>query len=278
MDERSLDRVLCANYDYQLFPFDYFLRSMDKLGVTNIEFWGAGPHLYQPDCTAADVEAIYAEIRRHDKKVICYTAEQCMYPINIAAEEEKNRRRSVDYMKQAIEIAGIMEAPYTLVTVGQGYRNHDKSEAFKRCAESLIELGRKAEEVGTTIVLEHLTATTTNLCVTAKELAQMMKLVESPHLKAMVDVDMAARVGEGAKEYLDEMGDSICHCHFIDGMPGGHLALGDGILPLDTYLKDLLAAGYKGYFTMEVLSDKYQQNPEPAYEQGLGWFKARGFH
>lgn len=277
MEDRNMERVLCANYGYQLFPFEYFLNSMNKLEVKNIELWGAGPHLYQDDCTYEDIRTLRKKITDHHLTVKCYTPEQCMYPINIASSEEKIRSRSMSYMKKALEIANIMEAPMTLVTVGQGYRNQDKEEAFKRCVDSLLELEEKAESCNTTIVLEHLTVTTTNLCVTAKELARMMKIVKGPSMKAMVDVDMAARVGEGAKEYLDEMGDAIYHCHFIDGMPGGHLALGDGILPMDTYLKDLMDYGYEGYFTMEVLSDRYQLNPEAAYEQGLGWFRARGF-
>lgn len=278
MEQHSLDRVVCGNYSYGLFSFEYFLNSMDRLGVTNLEIWGAGPHLYQPEWTPAMVDQMAREIRSRGKRVICYTPEQCMYPVNIASRDETIRRFSLDYMKRAMEIANQLEAPRVLVTVGQGYRNEDRSEAFARCADALNMLAEYAGHMGTCIMLEHLTASTTNLCVTADQLGDMMDLVGGPHLKAMVDVDMAARVGEGAAEYLARMGESIQHCHFIDGMPGGHLALGDGILPLDTYLKDLLDAGYPGYFTLEILSDRYHENPEPAYAQSLGWFRARGFH
>lgn len=274
---RNMSRVICANYSYHLFPFDYFLASMDKLGVENIELWGAGPHLYQEDCTPSIVDGIYQKIRRHHKKVVCYTPEQCMYPINIASREKTVRERSIAYMKRALEIASQLEAPRTLVTVGQGYRNEDRGEAFDRCADALLTLREYAEQQGTAIMLEHLTAATTNLCVTAAELKEMLRLVGGRSLRAMVDVDMAARVGEGPKEYLNAMGGDICHCHFVDGMPGGHLALGDGILPLDTYLKDFEEAGYDGCFTLEILSDRYHCNPEPAYAQSLGWFRSRGF-
>ena len=274
---KSMSRVVCANYSYQLFSFDYFLASMDKLGVENIELWGAGPHLYQDDFTPAAVGGIQKKIRSHNKKVICYTPEQCMYPINIASREKTIRERSIAYIKRAIEIANQLEAPRILVTVGQGYRNEDRGEAFDRCADALTALRETAERQGVMIVLEHLTAATTNLCVTAAELGKMIALVGGRSLGAMVDVDMAARVGEGAKEYLEAMHGDIRHCHFIDGMPGGHLALGDGILPLDTYLKDFQESGYGGYFTLEILSDRYHANPEPAYAQSLGWFRARGF-
>lgn len=269
--------IVCGNYSYGLFSLDYFLESMNRLGQTNIEFWGAGPHLYQDECSVSDVEEIVKKIHKHDLRVICYTPEQCMYPVNIASRDKAIHEWSLRYLKRSLEIASQMEAPRTLITIGQGYRNESRDEAWKRCRESLLELAEYAGRMGTTIMLEHLTKTTTNLCVTAAQLKAMMDEVEGPNLKAMVDVDMAARVGEGPKEYLEAMGSTIQHVHFIDGMPGGHLALGDGILPLEQYIKDLNAFGYDQYLTLEILSDRYHENPEPAYAQSIGWFTARGF-
>ena len=240
------DNIVCGNYSYGLFSLDYFLDSMNRLNQTNIEFWGAGPHLYQDECSVSDVDAIVKKIRSHHLNVICYTPEQCMYPVNIASREKGIRDWSVNYLKRSLEIASQMEAPRTLITIGQGYRNESRDEAWARCRDSLLQLAEYAGKMGTTIMLEHLTKTTTNLCVTARE-------------------------------YLEAMGKDIQHVHFIDGMPGGHLALGDGILPLDQYVRDLEDFGYDQYLTLEILSDKYHENPEPAYAQSIGWFTARGF-
>ena len=271
------DNIVCGNYSYGLFSLDYFLDSMNRLNQTNIEFWGAGPHLYQDECSVSDVDAIVKKIRSHHLNVICYTPEQCMYPVNIASREKGIRDWSVNYLKRSLEIASQMEAPRTLITIGQGYRNESRDEAWARCRDSLLPLAEYAGKMGTTIMLEHLTKTTTNLCVTASQLKDMLQETGGPSLKAMVDVDMAARVGEGPREYLEAMGKDIQHVHFIDGMPGGHLALGDGILPLDQYVRDLEDFGYDQYLTLEILSDKYHENPEPAYAQSIGWFTARGF-
>ena len=271
------DNIVCGNYSYGLFSLDYFLDSMNRLNQTNIDFWGAGPHLYQDECSVSDVDAIVKKIRSHHLNVICYTPEQCMYPVNIASREKGIRDWSVNYLKRSLEIASQMEAPRTLITIGQGYRNESRDEASAPCRDSLLQLAEYAGKMGTTIMLEHLTKTTTNLCVTASQLKDMIRETGGPCLKAMVDVDMAARVGEGPREYLEAMGKEIQHVHFIDGMPGGHLALGDGILPLDQYVRDLEDFGYDQYLTLEILSDKYHENPEPAYAQSIGWFTARGF-
>lgn len=63
------------------------------------------------------------KIRSHHLNVICYTPEQCMYPVNIASREKGIRDWSVNYLKRSLEIASQMEAPRTLITIGQGYRN-----------------------------------------------------------------------------------------------------------------------------------------------------------
>lgn len=47
------DNIVCGNYSYGLFSLDYFLDSMNRLNQTNIEFWGAGPHLYQDECSVS---------------------------------------------------------------------------------------------------------------------------------------------------------------------------------------------------------------------------------
>lgn len=124
-----------------------------------------------------------------------------MYPVNIASREKGIRDWSVNYLKRSLEIASQMEAPRTLITIGQGYRNDPGMKHGHCCRDSLLQLAEYAGKMGTTIMLEHLTNTTTNLCVTASQLKDMLQETGGPSLKAMVDVDMAARVGEGPREY-----------------------------------------------------------------------------
>ena len=45
------NQIAVGNYTYPLYSFEYFLESMLRLGVNNIEVWAAGPHLYLEDMT-----------------------------------------------------------------------------------------------------------------------------------------------------------------------------------------------------------------------------------
>ena len=85
MKELIWNQIAVGNYTYPLYSFSYFLDSMQRLGVTNIEVWAAGPHLYLEDMTYEMVKKMDLEIQRRKLKPICLTPEQCMYPINIVA-------------------------------------------------------------------------------------------------------------------------------------------------------------------------------------------------
>jgi protein FrlC len=209
----NISKVICGNYSYQLYSFNYFLESMKRLEQKEIELWGAGPHLFQDDFSEQMMHSLYKKIKNYGLRVICYTPEQCMYPINIASSDPIIRKRSIAYLTRSLEIASQMEAPKALITTGQGYRDESKEDAWNRCVEALSILGGKAEQLGVTIVFEHLTKTTTNLCLKARDVDRMLKEV------GMIDVDMAARLHEGIRDYFELMGKSIQHVHFVDGNP-----------------------------------------------------------
>ena len=52
-----------GNYTYPLYSFDYFLNSMERMGVKQIELWAADPHLYFGDFTLTQVETLGKKIK-----------------------------------------------------------------------------------------------------------------------------------------------------------------------------------------------------------------------
>lgn len=269
-------QIAVGNYTYPLFPFTYFLDSMVRMGVKNIELWAAEPHLYLEDMEAGCLEKMKREIDERNLKLVCLTPEQCMYPVNLGAEEERVRVRSIEYFRKALAAARILEASAVLVTPGNGYRHKDtKEETFKRTSDSLRLLSEEAGRLGIQLFLEHLTAETTNIAVRASELFRLMQSVGHPALKCMADVDMLSRCGESVEDYLKVCNNDLAHVHLVDGMPGGHLALGDGVLPLERELGHLDKAGYEGYITLEIIDSRYHLNPDEAVMRSLDWLRTR---
>lgn len=85
----------------------------------------------------------------------------------------------------------------------------------------------------------------------------------------MVDTIPLAVEGENLADYFEQLQDDLIHIHFIDGNPTGHLAWGDGSLPLEDYINTLVKHQYNGALTLEFTSSQYLLDPNKALEASL---------
>lgn len=275
MNKIKWNQIAVGNYTYPLYSFEYFLDSMVRFNIKNIEVWAAGPHLYLDDVNSRIIKQIDKEIRLRELVPICLTPEQCMYPINIGAEEVWIRKRSVKYFEKGLQVAEELGINKMIVTPGNGYRDRPSEITRKYTVENLQYLSEKAKEKHITLLLEHLTIETTNLATTAKELKELCQEINSDNLVAMIDTDMMSRYGETVADYMEVFNGEIGHVHFVDGFPGGHLAIGDGVLPMEQFLNELSETEYKGYISLEIISDRYYLDPNKAIEKSLQWISQR---
>ena len=265
--------IAVMSYPYCHYTFDFFLNSMEKLGVKNIEIWGASPHFYIEDVTREQISLLKDRLNAKGLRVTCFTPEQVTYPYNIAAREPGLRKRSVEYFKRNISLAAEIGAPLMIVSAGWGYLNESREEALERAQDSLYKLAHYAEKVGVTLALEALTKISSNLINYASELAQMVKAVSSPALAGMLDVGQMAILGETVGDYFRALGGPPVYMHVMDGRPAGHLAFGDGILPVYSYILEAMELGYTGVFSMEMNDRQYYLEPDLAIGKSLELLK-----
>jgi sugar phosphate isomerase/epimerase len=90
-------QLALGNYPYPLYPFDCFLDDAVSLGIGNIELWAASPHMGLDDYSLEMAASLHRKIRSRGLQIICFTPEQCAYPINIGSEDEIIRTRSLRY-------------------------------------------------------------------------------------------------------------------------------------------------------------------------------------
>jgi protein FrlC len=269
MAKLSRSQLTGMNFHYKHYPFEYFLDAMVRYELNNIELWGASPHFYVENMSVQEIRNVKKEIDRRDLSVICFTPEQCVYPINIAAKEVDIRENSIQYFKKSALAAKELDSPLLLVTPGWGYENEEEEEAWKRSEESLEKLAQVAGELDLTLALEPLTRMETNIIHNAAQLKKMLEGVNHPNLKGMIDTIPMALAREDFTDYFNSMNEDIVHIHFIDGKPEGHLVWGDGVLPLETYIEQLDQANYKGFLSLEYTSYQYVQNPDDAMERTM---------
>lgn len=269
----NASHICATNFTYSHYRLNHCLDDVAALGVQWFELWGVAPHLHIDTVQEADLRLIKRELAARELKLACLTPEQCVYPVNIAAENPQQREYSINYFRRSLEICESLESPLLFMTPGWGYEEDEPGEARGRAVEALSALAHSAGQRGVTLVLEVLQPRESNLASTAQALAGLINEVSSPALDAALDIVGMAVGGDSVTDYLNAFGPKLRHCHFIDGTPAGHLAPGDGNLPLKSYLSTLRDGGYEGLLSLEIAGGRYWQEPLTPMRQGIEFLR-----
>ncbi|SNS15980.1 protein FrlC [Anaerovirgula multivorans] len=271
MAKIAKSRLAIGNYHYVRMSFEYFLDSAVNLKMENIELWAAAPHFDLDTLDEKILKSKKDEIDSRGLKVVCVTPEQCSYPVNIAVEEKPLREKSIKYFKTAIDAAKELNSPYVLVTAGCGYFDADIEEAWHRSVSSMKELVKYAEKKDIILAYEPLSIFSSNIVNDVHQLKKMLDTIPSSHLKGMLDTGQMALAKEDINDYPLILGDKLAHVHLLDATPMGHLALGEGNLPVGDYIDVLEKSGYNGFYTFEFTAMQYRHKPEDADSKSLEW-------
>lgn len=264
-------QIASSNYHYIKYSLPYFLDSMARLDQHLIEFYAASPHLSIEDATYVTVNDLKRELDAREIRVCCLTQEQCVYPINIACEDDAIRERSVQTFFKTIEFAAQLQAPYAQIVCGRGYFDNPEEDAWKRSVQSMARIVDKAERYGVTMVIEAASYNTTNVVYDSPRIRRMLDEISSPNLKCMLDTCAVAMAKEDIREDLALLGADMVHLHFADGTPLGHLIPGEGNLPLLDYLNALDEFGYTGAIPFEIYNRLYDFDPEETMKKCLAY-------
>ncbi|MBE2274823.1 MAG: TIM barrel protein [Rhodobacteraceae bacterium] len=262
------DSIGVMNFHYIRHTFDRFLDDAGGAGVSRVELWAAAPHFYIGDKTLADARALGRDLRGRGLRLVAFTPEQCVYPINISAKEQELRTRSLRYFLDSMEFAIESGAPAVVVTAGGGYRDEPAAEALNRCVDSMGILCDRAEELGLDLWMEALPDAFANIVRSAQEMRHLFDILDRRVLHAICDVAGTVMCHETPEDYFTHLGDRVAHVHFTDtDAQGSHLAWGEGMIDLDRLIALLRAQGYDGTLTVELTNWKYNVDPGPPLRQ-----------
>lgn len=271
----SMNQITGSNFSYQHLPFETFLDDMADLGIQRLELWGIAPQFHIPHLTAADLLIVRRQLQERQLEVHCITAEQVMYPVNVASPIARLREQSIALFHRAAQVCVELRAPLLFLTPGRGFENESVDIAWQRSVDALGEICSYASALGVDCVLEPLQRVESNLVNDSRALRRMIDDVGASNLGAVLDTVAMAAAGEKVTDYHDHLGSLIRHVHLVDGRPTGHLAWGDGELPLGSYVAALDAFGYTGHFTFELFGDgTYAFNPRAALGRCIEAFRA----
>lgn len=273
MSKLSRANICGSNFSYHHHHFERFLDDMVDLDLRTIELWGIAPHLHIPTVTDEEVRHIVKLLKAREMKVHCLTPEQVLYPINIASGDPTLRSESIRTFKRAAQICVQLGAPYLFLTPGRGYEDEAPEEGWKRSASALSTIGEYAESLGVPCLFESLQRVETNVVKNLGDMREMARQMDASNYDFVLDTAAMAVAGDSVEDYFQAFSGKIGHVHLVDGSPAGHLAWGDGDLPMDAYVADLERFDYSAKLTFEVFGNgSYALNPKKALEQCLTAF------
>lgn len=267
----SLAQISGSNFSYQHRTLAECFDDLAELGRTGVELWGIAPQLHVPWLSDAEARAVRGEAAARGLEIVCFTPEQVMYPVNIASPDSRLRAESIAMFRRAAELAVEFGAPKLFLTPGRGFESEPAEAAWRRSVDALGEIAGYADRLGLECLLEPLQRVESNLVNTAADAARALDDVGARNLGVALDTVAMAVAGDDVDGYFELLGERVRHVHLIDGAPAGHLAWGDGELPLETILSALARHGYEGWMTVELFGDgSYAFDPRPALERSLG--------
>ncbi len=268
------NRFIMGSYQYGHYPISEFLDMAAKLHFHQVELYAAEPQISLFSADSRRLETIRRMAGERGLDIFAITPEQINYPVNIAAEEDDLRGRSVAYYCRGVDAAEILGAGRMLVTAGCGYFSHSREDAFRRSADSLRTICAYAKRKKVQIILEAVTPMSSNVVNSPADQKRMIAEMPEDSMVGMLDIGSMDFMHQSLADYLKSgvMG----HVHFHDSHPAVHMVPGDGDLPLEDYLRAIEDSGYTGFYSFEFNDGRYRSDPFTSDERAVQWLNQHG--
>lgn len=190
--------------------------------------------------------------------------------LHIHTRDEALRRKTVDYLRALIDFAGDVGAPVMVFgsPAQRRLEDGDAKGAWERTQDSYRQVLPLLKERNVTLCQESLPAPESDFILTAAEGARMVRELDHPNFRLMLDVKSMCSEDRPPAEIIREFAPLVEHFHANDANRRGP-GFGDtDFRPIAAALRE---AGYNGYVSVEVFD--YTPDPETIARESLRYLK-----
>jgi D-psicose/D-tagatose/L-ribulose 3-epimerase len=174
--------------------------------------------------------------------------------LSITSDDDGERRRAVEVMRALIELCADLGGR-VLVHGSPGQRQiapgHSAQAALGHAGECFAAVAEDARQAGVTYCIEPLARSETPLINTVEQAAAIVRAIDSPALRTMIDTCAAGQAEtQPIPDLIDRWlpGGQVAHIHFNDP---NRRAPGQGTLRFGPILAALRRQGYDGIASVE---------------------------
>jgi len=253
------------------YPLDEVIKRLSAIGYDGIEIGAASPHAW-PKYTEKNRRK---EIKKLLDKQRMQVSSICPAlgggpGLNPASPLEAERRASVEYYKECVDLAADLGSKIVIWLGGWMVYGVSKDRAWEWGRKALIECAEYANDKGILMVVEP-TPADSDVIETADDAIKLMKEAELPNVKVMFDTFHVIYRNEVMADYVRKMGKDLAHIHISDA---NRLPPGQGGKDFRFLLKALKEIGFDGFLTQEVAFGSRSSDPDACALQGYEYLKS----
>lgn len=256
-----------SSFVYFNYPLQEAIRRLHAVGYQGVEVWGGRPHAYRHDLDEQMGEIL--SLLDDCQMTVCnLIPAQFRYPSILCALNEKVREDSVRYIKDAIDNAMVLQAPYVSLCPGMTLHGEPLDKGWTQLRRSIEELLEYTEGNDVTLLVEPAHKYESTLIRTVEEGLRMLSQIGSERLGILLDTGHANLNGENLVEAVHSLAGVPLHIHIDDncGESDAHLIPGEGEIDLRAFARALEDIEYQGFVSTE-LGFQYTLNPDRAVKQ-----------
>lgn len=264
------NQICINNMTYRRYSFDYFLQSVKRLGIKNIELSGCHPHYTVYEGEEIDVSSLAKKIKNAGIRVLAIEPEQNFLPVNIASHNEYLRKESIRQLQFYIENAAAFGCSQVIVYPGKGIMDYPMEEAKKYCCESLSELERTAAKCGVSLLLQNVSHCISGLTPNSAAVLEILNEVGGKNLGLSVNTCAVCAGGETLNDYFERFGEKIKMVQISDSdEEDEQLVLGEGDQNIRQHMNTLSKYAYEGPVALEITMEEYADGAEEFYAESV---------
>ncbi len=269
----SKARILGSNTQYIRYPLEFFLAEMECLGLRQLDFTPKAPHFFCSHSHCTPVDSLLRALDSHHLKVSAVTPPPYRYAIT--APEGVQRQRTEQYYKTCIDLTARLGCGYMVLDSSGACWDLSEDELLANAEGMIRTLCEHAQEQDVRLLLAPVMGKETPLIAeapvlnTAQDLQQMLHRVNCDHLGVCLDTNVMSACGGTMMDWFSRLGDRTQLVRLCDGNYHGWRAWGDGVLPMERYVRELDERGYRGAISLYLGGERYVENPSQAAAQTL---------